>query len=135
MRIYFDENFSPHLVAGIRTIQDGRRSEDVAVASVEDEFGRGAADDVWTPGVASRQGVALTQDLNIHRVRAQWELCKVNEIEVFFFKPPKKSKAWSYWEIAQLVIRHWPKIKRLAASRSRPFGLVIELNKSKFSEH
>jgi hypothetical protein len=31
MRIYFDENFSPHLVAGIRAIQDGRRSEDVAL--------------------------------------------------------------------------------------------------------
>jgi hypothetical protein len=49
MRIYFDENFSPHLVAGIRAIQDGRRSEDVTVVSVEDEFGRGAADEVWFP--------------------------------------------------------------------------------------
>ena len=131
MRIYFDENFSPHLVAGIRAIQDGRRSEDVAVASVEDEFDRGAADELWITGVASRHGVALTQDLNIHRVRAQWELCKANKIGVFFFKPPKKSKARRYWEIAQLVIRHWPEIKGLAASRSRPFGLLFELNKWK----
>ena len=133
MRIYFDENFSPHLVAGIRAIQGGLRSEDVVVASVKDEFGRGAVDEVWIPGVASQHGVALTQDLNIHRVRAQWELCKANKIGIFFFKPPRK-KAWSYWEIAQLVMRHWPEIKRLAASRSRPFGCVVELNKSKFSE-
>ena len=102
----------------------------MTVASVEDEFGRGAADEVWIPGVAGRHGVALTQDLNIHRVRAQWELCKANKIGVFFFN----SKAWSYWEIAQLVIRHWPEIKSLAASRSRPFGFVVELKKSKFSE-
>src|ERR1700704_1779053 len=129
MKIYFDENFSPHLVAGIRAIQDGRPSEDVAVASVEDEFGRGAADEVWIPGVASRHGVALTQDLNIHRVRAQWGLCKAHKIGVFFFKPPRKSKAWSYWEIAQLVIRRWPEIKSFAASCSRPFGSVVELNK------
>jgi hypothetical protein len=54
MRIYVNENFSPHLVAGIRAIQSGVRSEDVVVASVEDEFGRGAADEVWIPGVASR---------------------------------------------------------------------------------
>jgi hypothetical protein len=134
MRIYFDENFSPHLVAGIRAIQGGLRSEDVVVASVEDEFGRGVADEVWIPGLASRHGVALTQDLNIHRVRAQWELCKANKIGIFFFKPPRKSKAWSYWEIVQLVIRHWSEIKRLTASRSRPFGFVVELNKSKFSE-
>ena len=134
MRIYFDENFSPHLVAGIRAIQGGLRSEDVVVASVKDEFGRGAVDEVWIPGVASQHGVALTQDLNIHRVRAQWELCKANKIGIFFFNPSRKSKAWSYWEIAQLVMRHWPEIKRLAASRSRPFGCVVELNKSKFSE-
>ncbi|HEY5742054.1 MAG TPA: hypothetical protein VIS99_05885 [Terrimicrobiaceae bacterium] len=133
MRIYFDENFSPHLVAGIRTIQDGRPREDVVVASVADEFGRGAADEVWIPGVASRNGVALTQDLNIHRVRAQWELCKANKIGVFFFKPPGKSKAWSYWEIAKVVTRHWPEIKSLAASRSQPFGFAVELNKAKFS--
>ena len=60
------------------------------VASVKDEFGRGAVDEVWIPGVASQHGVALTQDLNIHRVRAQWELCKANKIGIFFFKPPRK---------------------------------------------
>lgn len=27
MRIYFDENFSPHLVEGLRRIQEGRRSD------------------------------------------------------------------------------------------------------------
>lgn len=37
MRIYFDENFSPHLVAGIRAIQGGLRSEDLVVASVEED--------------------------------------------------------------------------------------------------
>jgi PIN like domain len=101
MRIYFDENFSPHLVAGIRAIQKGRPSDGVMVASVEEEFGRGAPDDIWIPGVAIRYGIALTQDLNIHRVRAQWELCKTNKIGVFFFKPPKRSKAWGYWQIAE----------------------------------
>jgi hypothetical protein len=41
MRIYFDENFSPHLVAGIRAIHDGRRSEDVTVASWRMNFAAG----------------------------------------------------------------------------------------------
>lgn len=132
MRIYFAENFSPHLVAGIRAIQGGLRSEDVVVASVEEEFGRGSVDEVWIPSVASQHGVVLTQDLNIHRLRAQWELCKANKIGIFFFKPPRKSQAWSYWQIVQLVIRHWPEIKKLTIGHSRPFGFVVELNKSKF---
>ena len=84
MRIYFDENFSPHLVTGMRAFQEARKSEDVAVCSVEDEFGRGAHDEVWIPGIAQRHGVALTQDLNIHRSRAQRELCEANNIDVFF---------------------------------------------------
>lgn len=74
MRIYFDENFSPSLVGGIREFQNGRKSEDIEVYSVEAEFGRGAPDEVWIPGIARRHGVAITQDLNIHRTRAQWEL-------------------------------------------------------------
>lgn len=31
MRIYFDENFSPSLVDGLRRIQDGRRADDITV--------------------------------------------------------------------------------------------------------
>lgn len=92
MRIYFDENFSPHLVAGMQAIQNGRRSEEVIVESVDKEFGRGAKDEDWIPSIATRHGVALTQDLNIHRLRAQWELCTANKIGIFFFKPPKKPK-------------------------------------------
>jgi PIN like domain len=84
MRIYFDENFSPHLVAGIRAIQKGRPSDGVMVASVEEEFGRGAPDDIWIPGVAIRYGIALTQDLNIHRVRANGNYAKPTKSEFSF---------------------------------------------------
>lgn len=133
MRIYFDENFSPRLVAGMQEFQSARKSEDVVVCSIEEEFGRGAADEVWIPGVASRHGIAITQDLNIHRTRAQWELCRANKIGVFFFKPPRKTKAWNYWDIVQLVVRHWPEMKKAASETRRPFGFVVEMSKSKLS--
>jgi len=133
MRIYFDENFSPHLIVGMRSFQEARRSEDIAVCSVEEEFGRGAADEVWIPRVAQRHGIAITQDLSIHRSRAQWELCQANKIGVFFFKPPPRSKMWRYWDIVQLVVRHWAEIKRLSQDERRPFGYVVEMHKSKFS--
>ena len=133
MRIYFDENFSPHLVRGMREFQGARRSEDVAVCSIEEEFGRGSDDEVWIPGVASRHGVALTQDININRTKRQWELCQANKIGVFFFKPPPKAKAWSYWEIVQLVVRRWAELKQLAVETKRPFGFVVELHKTKLA--
>jgi hypothetical protein len=133
MRIYFDANFSPHLVLGMRAFQEGRKSEDVVVTSVADEFGKSATDEDWIPGIASKHGIAITQDLNIHRVKAQWDLCKQNKIGMFFFKPPKKTKAWNYWDITQLVVKHWPEIKKLAQATRKPFAFTIELHKSKIS--
>ena len=94
MRLYFDENFSPSLVAGMRALQDGRKGEGVTVCSVEDEFGRGSADEDWIPAIAGKHGVVITQDTNIHRTRAQWQLCHENKIGIFFFKPPKQG--WNY---------------------------------------
>lgn len=134
MRIYFDENFSPHLITGIKAIQDGRPSEDIVVLSTAQEFGRGCPDEEWIPEVAKRHGIILTQDLNIHRLRAQWDLCNRFKVGIFFFKPPKKAKAWGYWDIVQLTIRHWPAIKDATRSLERPFGRVIEIGKSRLGE-
>lgn len=132
MRIYFDENFSPSLIAGMRAFQAGRKSEEVEVCSVEEEFGKGAKDEDWLPRVARQHGVVVTQDINIHRARAQWELCQKNRIGIIFLKPPKKG--WSYWEIVQLVVRWWGEIKALARNETRPFGRVIEIGKSRIAE-
>lgn len=129
MRIYFDENFSPALVEGLRRIQDGRRRDDITVCSVIEEFGRGAPDEIWIPGVASRHGVVITQDLNINRTRAQWELCRANKIGIIFIKLPKKG--WDYWDIVRLIVRWWSEISQRAKNTLRPFGLCIEHDSSK----
>jgi hypothetical protein len=99
------------------------------VCSVIEEFKRGVPDETWIPGVASRHGVVITQDININRTRAQWELCRVNKIGVFFVRPPKKG--WSYWEIVQLIIRLWPHISELARETAKPFGFSIQHDATK----
>ena len=131
MRIYFDENFSPSLIEGMKALQNRRPSEDVLVCSIEEEFGRGAADEIWIPGIAKKHGVAFTQDLNINRTRAQWQLCEDNKIGVFFLKPPKQG--WKYWQIVELVVKHWLNVVQLAKDEKRPFGYMIEVNKTKFN--
>ncbi|MDX6767535.1 MAG: hypothetical protein SFU85_12185 [Candidatus Methylacidiphilales bacterium] len=133
MRVYFDENFSPHLIAGFRTFQEGRKGEDFEVCSVVEEFDRGAADEDWIPEVAKRHGVIITQDINIHRTHAQWQLCQTHKVGVFFIKPPKKM-GWSYWDIIRLTMKWWDEIKRLSREETRPFGWIIETTKSKMSK-
>ena len=129
MRIYFDENFSPHLIEGLARIQSGRLSEDIMVCSVKGEFGQGTPDETWIPAVAKRHGVVITQDTSIHRTKAQWGLCQANKIGVVFVKPPKKG--WAYWDIVRLIFKWWPEISRLARETERPFGFVIEHDSSK----
>lgn len=129
MRIYFDENFSRRIASGMREFQDARPSEGVDVIWCPDEFGRGAADEDWIPTIASKHGVVLTQDLNIHRTRAQWELCQQNKIGVIFFKPPKVG--WSHWIIVREVVNRWEEIKHVAANQKRPFGNVVVHRKNK----
>jgi len=124
MRVYFDENFSHYLVEGLAHIQQGRGSDGIDVCSVVGEFGKGTPDNTWIPGIAARHGVVLTQDTNIHRTNAQWELCQASKVGVFFLVPPKKG--WSYWTIVQLVVRWWPEICRMSKSNDRPFACRID---------
>jgi hypothetical protein len=132
MRIYFDENFSPHLIQAMAALQAGRRSEDVQVHSIAQEFGKGCPDENWIPAVAQQHGVAVTQDTNIHRMRGQWELCQANKVGVFFFEPAKAG--WNYWVIVELLIKWWPRIKDAARNQKRPFGRVISVSRSKWEE-
>jgi hypothetical protein len=131
MRIYFDENFSLRIASGMREFQSGNRSEEIEVIWCPDEFGRGAQDEDWIPKVASKKGVIITQDMNINRVRAQWDLCQENKVGLFFFKPPKAG--WNYWIIVKEVVNRWEEIKRTARSSKRPFGYVIEVRKNSMS--
>lgn len=129
MRIYFDENFSHRIASGMREFQEARPSEGVTVVWVPDEFGRGTPDEDWIPLVASKHGIILTQDMNIHRIAAQWELCRQNKIGLFFFKPPKGG--WGFWNVIREVVNRWDEIKSLSAVQKRPFGYMVEQRRNR----
>jgi hypothetical protein len=131
MRAYFDENFSPHLIKAFSALQEGRAREDIQVLSIALEFGKGCVDETWIPAIAQQHGVAITQDTNLYRTRAQLELCEANKIGIFFFKPPKAG--WDYWDIVSLTLKWWPQIKDTAKNSRRPFGRVIQMHASKWS--
>jgi len=130
VRVFFDENFSPHLSRGLGVIQDGRKAEGVQVLSVKDHFGQGAKDDVWIPAIARMHGVVLTQDINIHRTKYLHELCQDFALGMFFFRPPKKTP-YTYWQWVDTVMRQWASIKELSKSSSLPFAFVVTPRSSK----
>lgn len=124
MKIYFDENFSPYLVKGLRAFQSGKSSEGIEILSIAEIFGKGTTDEIWIPRVACQNGIVVTQDLNIYRSRQQWQLCQSHKIGIVFVQPPKKG--WSYWSIIQLVVKLWKEITRHSMETPRPFGAKIK---------
>jgi len=133
MKIYFDENFPPALVKGLREFQKGAGGrEGIEVLLIKEEFGSGTADEVWIPEVAKRHGVVITQDTNIHRLNAQWDLCETNKLGLFFFQPPKKG--WHYWKIVETVVVQWAKIKDLSREQSPPFGYRYTASSPRFKK-
>ena len=124
MKIFFDENFSPHLARGFSAFQEGRRHEGIEVLHVVSVFGRGSPDEHWIPGVAQMHGVIITQDFNIHRTRQLADLCRQHKTGIFFFRPPKKI-AYDYWQLIEWVLKVWGPIKTIATNTSLPFEYEI----------
>jgi hypothetical protein len=124
VKIFFDENFSPHLAKGFAAFQAGRKSESIEVLHCTDKFARGTRDEDWLPQVAKMHGVVITQDLNIHRMKAQWAICEQYKVGIFFFRPPKKMN-YTYWQWISEVLKHWAKVKELAKNSTRPFAFEI----------
>jgi len=124
MKVFFDENFSPHLAKGFAAFQEGRKDERIEVLHVNDVFGRGAPDEKWIPGVAQMHGAIITQDFNIHRTRQLAGLCRQHRAGIFFFRPPKK-KAYGYWDIIEWVLKAWKSLKESARETEPPYEFEV----------
>ena len=124
MKIFFDENFSPYLAAGLARFQDGRKDENIEVLHVVDKFGKGAADEVWIREIAQMHGAVVTQDFDIRRTKSLRELCAAFKLGMFFFRPPKKT-SYRYWEWIRWVVRQWCDMTNRARTTEPPYAFVI----------
>jgi hypothetical protein len=124
MKVFFDENFAPHIAYGFNEFQKGRPDKRIEVVCVVDEFGRGTTDEDWIPRVAQMHGAIITQDFNIHRTRNLADLCRNHNAGIFFFRPPKK-KRYKYWDLIKWIFKVWEPLKTCAKSTALPFQYEI----------
>lgn len=122
--IIFDENFSPYLSKGLNVFQSGRESEQVEVLHLNDICERGTTDDKWIPIVAKLNSIVVTQDNNIYRTQTINQLCKDNNLGMFFFKQPKNTPI-DYWNWIKWILKHWDQLKGISHSEIKPFSYVI----------
>ncbi len=120
MKIYIDENLSPHIAKGL-DILEKPLGEGFEVLSIGEIFGRGAKDEDWLPQIGQENGVVITQDLNIQRSRQQRELYKKHNVGVFFLSAPSRN-GFSYWEMVAHIVNRWQDIKKKSRKSLRPFA-------------
>jgi len=123
MRFYVDENITPNIAQALAILQNPRVQENIEVFTIRDVFGAGTPDEIWIPKVADKDGIVITQDLNIHRVRQQRELYRQYGLGVVFFKPPKKG--YQYWDLVEFYIKRWKVVKEEVKKLNKPFALVV----------
>ncbi len=124
MEIYIDENLSEYVADALNSLNKGY-FRDIIVYSTKIKLGKGELDEIIIPSIGKANGILITKDLNIHRTRLQYQLCKEYKIGIFFLKMQKGMD--KHWEIVKLLINSWEEILGKVAKDKRPFGYEISV--------
>ena len=124
IEIFLDENLSEYVADALNSLNKGYFKE-VIVYSTKIKFGKGVTDETIIPAIGNSGGILITKDLNIHRTRIQYQLCKEYKIGIFFIKMPKGLDR--HWEIVKLLINSWEEINEKIKMEKHPFGYEIPL--------
>lgn len=135
MTIFLDENLPPALAEGFNVLQQPENfrlqlADPIEVKSIKKVFGKGVADEYWIPQVGVLGACSFTQDFNIHRIAHQRRLCIKYNLGMIYLRPPSKT-GYSYWEMVQLMVKHWHEIIQIVSKEERPFFYQITPRASK----
>lgn len=122
--IYLDENLSEYVAQALNFLNKGY-FRDIQVYSTKEKFGKGIADEIIIPSIGKEQGILITRDINIHKTRFQFELCKQHRIGIFFLTLPKNQN--KHWEMVKTLIDKWEDIIGKTGSDKRPFAYRIRV--------
>jgi len=127
MKIYIDENMPAQLAEGL-AILEKPNNEGVEVYSIQKEYGRGILDEDWIPQVGQVNGIVITQDFKMQRIKTQYNLLKTYKLGMFYLTPPG-GRGYTYWEMVERIIINWVEIKNLIKKNKPPFAFRITSRK------
>ena len=117
----------PQLADGL-SILEKPNNEGVDVYSIQKEYGRGILDEDWIPQVGQVNGIVITQDSKMQRIKSQFRLLKEYKLGIFYLIPPGK-RGYTYWEMVEKIILNWQEIKLLSKRNKPPFAFRITARK------
>jgi hypothetical protein len=123
MKIYIDENMPPQLAEGL-SILEKPNHEGIEVYSIQKEYGRGVSDEDWIPQVGQVNGIVITQDARMQRIKSQYNLLKQYKLGIFYLIPSGK-RGYTYWEMVERIVLNWREIKSIIRKSKAPFAFRI----------
>lgn len=129
MKIFLDENMSPNLCHGLQCFQRSLNVDlkrPVQIFSIEEEYGKGAADEVWIPTIGKEHGMAITWDFNIMRTRHQRALCEEHGVGLVIIRALSKKHGMRFWDQVQLLVKHWEEVVKVATHKSGHFHYELK---------
>lgn len=138
MIIYVDHNMPPVFAQGFQILQAPLGSklnlkDKVEVRSIKIEFGDGVEDEDWIPQLEGQKACVITQDYSIQRIRHQRALCEEYNLGMIYFRPPSNT-GFSYWDMVNLMVKHWPEILKKTTRKKPPFAFKITSRSAKLEE-
>jgi hypothetical protein len=119
-----DENLSEYVADALNFLCKGYYP-DVVVISTKSKFGKGVPDETIIPEMGKTNSILITKDINIHRTKLQYQMCRQHKLGVFFLKLPKGFD--KHWEIVKLLINNWREIVEKARNERKPFGYEVPI--------
>jgi hypothetical protein len=121
MRFFFDQNLSHHLSDGLNAFGEN-------VVHLRDHFPQDVDDTTWLKFVGQNNLTVITRDKRLRWNPAELAAFRRFKVGAFFLAGKELNRC----KMIQMLIRHWPKIKKYASTTSRPFAFTIPPSGTQF---
>ncbi len=123
MSFVFDNCLSPKLAKGMAAF-----GEDAI--HLTDRFRSDTPDVEWLPWVAKEGHILITKDDHLRWRPAEKKALLTYKIGAFFLG----GKNLGAFDMVQQVVRHWPRMKEIAAGERRPFAYRLRPKGGEFEK-
>lgn len=120
MRFFIDNNLSVHLARGMQGFQED-------VVHLTDHFPHETPDTDWLQHIGQAGWLLVTRDERIRKNPLELSAIRDHQVGAFFLAGKNRSRC----DLIRQLVRHFPRMKELAANSHRPFAYRIPPSGSK----
>ena len=121
MIVYLDENIPDRIAKALKHLE---KDPTVSIDTLKNKFGEGCLDEDWIPRVGKQNALVFTRDKRIKNDKIQRQLYHEHGVNMIFISSDNSTKDLKYWDLVQVIIKHWQAVKQEFLANNRPITLL-----------